>query len=236
MSPRVEIFGTGEQARLYLGDCLEILPGLPRPDALVMDPPYILATAGAGKFRKSRPYLNDITAGEMDQGFDLSLLSAWRADSIVVFCHNDQLYQVLPILRAEFHRHVLCFWNKTNPMPVANKHYQPDLEPYIHAWQANAHPLGELADKKRRWDGPVGKSEWDHPTVKPLGLMLKILRNVNGQTVCDPYMGTGTTGVAAVLSGRRFVGIEKDPRWFDIACRRLKDAVRDRAGAEAVPA
>lgn len=221
MTGRVEIFGP---ATLHLGDCLEILPGLPRPDALVMDPPYVIDTRGAGIFRKARTYLNQISEADIDKGFDHSMLSAWRADSIVVFCHNDQLSVLLPILWVEFPRQVVCFWQKSNPMPVANKHYQPDIEPYIHAWQLHAHPLGELADKKRVWTGPVGKSEFDHPTVKPLGLMQKILRNVNGDVVCDPYMGTGTTGVAALGQGRRFVGIEKNERYFDMACRRIEAA------------
>lgn len=221
---RVETFGA---ATLHLGDCLEILPSLPRPDALVMDPPYEIDTRGAGKFRKARTYLNEITADELDLGFDHSMLNAWRADSVVVFCHNDQLHKLLPIVAVEFHRHAVCAWNKTNPMPVANKHYQPDLEFYIHAWQHGASPTGELETKKRVWRGPVSKSEFDHPTVKPLDLMRKIVGNVAGATICDPYMGTGTTGVAALQHGRRFVGIEKIERYFDLACRRLEDAAAD---------
>lgn len=105
MSSRVETFGA---ATLYLGDCVEILPALPRPAAIVMDPPYLFRSHGAGSFRKRRPNMREIRAAGLDRGFNLSMLTAWRADSIVVFCHNDQLAEILPILKAEFDRYAVC--------------------------------------------------------------------------------------------------------------------------------
>jgi DNA modification methylase len=65
----------------------------------------------------------------------------------------------------------------------------------------------------------------DHPSQKPLPLMLDIVRRTSG-TILDPFMGSGTTGVAAVRLGRRFIGIEIEPRYFDIACRRIEEATR----------
>lgn len=223
MTGRVEQFAG---ATIHLGDCLEILPSLPRPGAIVTDPPYEIDTRGAGKFRQARPYLDEIAAEDLDKGFDHSILSAWRADAVVVFCHNDQLAEILPILAVEFKRYAVCFWAKRNPMPVANKHYLPDLEIYVHAWAEGSHPIGELAEKKRWIELPVGKSEYDHPSVKPFELMRKIIRNVNASSICDPYMGTGTTGVAALSQGRTFVGIEIKEKYFDIACRRLEAIAR----------
>ncbi len=64
-------------------------------------------------------------------------------------------------------------------------------------------------------------ADFDHPTVKPGPVMDKIVRNVAGSTICDPFMGTGSTGVAAIKAGRRFVGIEKNPRHFETAVTRL---------------
>lgn len=111
-------------------------------------------------------------------------------------------------------------------MPVANKHYQPELEFYVHAWRPQAYPVGNLKDKRRVWEGRNPRDIEGHPTVKPLDLMRKIVRNVSGDTICDPYMGTGTTGVAAIEHGRRFIGIEIQPVYFDIACRRLEAAAK----------
>ncbi len=110
---------------------------------------------------------------------------------------------------------------------MANKHYQPDTEIYVHAWNRHFAPVGTLPQKRRYIIANGGQdTSIDHPTVKPLGVMLKIVANVAGQTILDPFMGSGTTGVAAVQMGRSFIGIEREERYFDIACKRIEDAQR----------
>lgn len=211
---------------LYLGDCLEIMPTLGKVDAVVTDPPYEFGADGAGIFRKNKKYMDLIQAGGLDKGFDHTFLTESLCDSVVVFCHNDQLEVLIPWLSARFGRFCLCFWHKDNPMPVANKHYKPDTEIYIHAWNDRGFPIGELEHKGRYFFAPVGKSAYAHPTVKPLALMVKIIRNTNGSRILDPFMGSGTTGVACVKLGRKFIGIELDPKYFDIACRRIEEAYK----------
>ncbi|MDG2512430.1 DNA methyltransferase [Sphingobium yanoikuyae] len=223
-TPTVAIIGA---ATLYLGDCYEILPRLGSIDCGVMDPPYLFEASGGGIFRRGRQCMDKIQAAGLDKGFDPHLITAAQFRSVVVFCHNDQLDTLLPYLSEQFDRFALCFWHKSNPMPVANKHYKPDTEIYVHAWNTGGFPTGELADKARYIVAPVGQqSEFDHPTVKPLPVMRKIIANANGETICDPFMGTGSTGVAALQRGKRFIGIERDPRYFDIACKRIADAQR----------
>jgi DNA modification methylase len=215
-----------EGVTLYCGDASAIVPTLGHFDALVTDPPYEFASSGGGLFRASRQgWMDAIVASGLDRGFDHTILWANLADSIVCFCHNDQLPDLLAWLKTQFPRFALCMWHKENPMPVANKHYMPDTEIYVHAWNENGFPNGALKDKGRWFLAPVGQSEWDHPTVKPLPLMMKVIRNVRGNRILDPFMGSGTTGVAAVKEGRQFVGIEIEPRYFDIACRRISDAL-----------
>lgn len=208
---------------LYLGSCENLLPELGDFDALVTDPPYEFKTSGGGKMRKERKCLEDIRGNNLDKGFDFSIINGLLYRSAVVFCHNDQLHKLLPHMAGNFSRYAVCFWEKSNPMPVANKHYQPDIEPYIHAWNKGGHPDGDLADKKRVIRTTNGKSGYDHPTVKPLAVMEKILKNVTGETVIDPFMGTGTTGLACIRTGKKFVGIERDKKYFDIACERIVD-------------
>lgn len=220
---RIETIAEG--VTLYLGDCREILPTLGKVDAVVTDPPYEFDAQGAGIFRTNRHCMDAILATGLDKGFDHTILTADLCDSVVVFCHNDQLDRLIPWLSSQFDRFAVCMWHKENPMPVANKHYKPDTELYVHAWKSAAHPIGELAEKARWFLAPVGKSEYGHPTVKPLPLMSKIVRNVQGKTILDPFMGSGTTGVASVRNGRDFVGIEVSPNYFDIACRRISDAI-----------
>jgi len=65
-----------------------------------------------------------------------------------------------------------------------------------------------------------------HPTEKPVGLMEMLLVKTPGEWICDPFMGSGTTGVACMNLGRSFIGIEREPKYFDIACRRIEDAQR----------
>lgn len=220
---REEVIG---DARLILADCREVLPTLSGVDAVVTDPPYEFDAEGAGIFRTNRHCMDAILATGLADGFDHKLINAALCSSAVVFCHNDQLDRLIPWLKEQFGRYVVCMWHKDNPMPVANKHYRPDSEIYIHAWKPEAYPVGELADKSRWFFAPVGKSEYGHPTVKPLPLMLKIVKNVQAATVLDPFMGSGTTGVACIQLGRKFIGIEVEPRYFDIACRRIEEATK----------
>lgn len=210
-------------ATLYFGSCYELLPIIGKVDAMVTDPPYEFNTSGGGRLRKSRPNMNQIAAMGIDKGFDHAIFRADLYGSIVTFCHNNQLYKILPHLAAQYRRHALCAWRKTNPMPVANKSYQPECEPYVHAWNPGAHPIGTLADLKRIIDAPVGKSAYDHPTVKPDVVMNKIMRNVNGDTVIDPFAGTGSTGIAALRHGKKFIGIENNAVAFGIMCQRFYD-------------
>lgn len=212
-------------ATLYCGDAYEIRPTLGWFDADVMDPPYVIKTSGGGSFRKHRPYLDQIKDEGLDRGFDHAIINPLLCGSTVVFCHNDQLPEVAATMKGLFHRYALCVWRKTTPMPVANKHYVPEIELYFHAWQRGYHPVGDLNALKRVFEcRSRALKDFGHPTVKPDELMAKIIANVNGQTICDPFMGTGSTGVAAVKAGKLFTGIEHNPAHFETAVRRITEA------------
>lgn len=211
--------------RLFLGDAYEIRPALGWQDADVMDPPYEIKASGGGSFRAHRPYLDLIIEEGLDQGFDHAIINPSLCGAIVVFCHNDQIPEVSRDLKRLFHRFALLCWQKSTPMPVANKHYVPEIEVYFHAWNKGYHPQGELAQLKRVFTcRSRALKDYGHPTVKPDSLMDKILTNVAGQTVCDPFMGTGSTGVAAIKAGRTFTGIEHNPKHFETALRRIEAA------------
>lgn len=213
-------------ATLYHGDAYKIRPQLGRMDCDCMDPPYVIRTEGGGSFRKHRPYLDQIKDEALDVGFDHSIINPLLSASVVVFCHNDQLAEVATTLKGLYHRNALCVWQKSTPMPVANKHYVPECELYFHAWLEGYHPAGELADLKRVITcRSRALKDYGHPTVKPDEVMDKIMRNINGETVCDPFMGTGSTGVAAIKAGKRFWGIEHNAKHFATAVQRITEAV-----------
>ena len=214
-------------ATLYLGDAYAIRPTLGWMDADVMDPPFLLSTSGGGRYRKARRSMDEIADAGIDRGFDLAIANPLLAGAIICFCHNDQLPQLLPAMAGQFHRFALLNWTKAAPQPVANKHYRPDREFYVHAWNKGFHPQGDLADKARSITAAPDrglKKRFGHPTIKPPAVMDKIMRNVAGETICDPFMGTGSTGVAAIKAGKRFFGIERDPRWFEAAVTRISEA------------
>lgn len=233
-------------ATLYCGDAYEIRPTLGHMDVDIMDPPYKFNNSGGGAFRKARGASDQIVEERLDRGFDCSIIDPSLCGSVIVFCHNDQIAELVPgvaepedgqmdaflmadmlaLLKPKFHRAVVLFWEKENPSPHRNKNYLADTEPYIHAWHSGFHPVGDHHDMHRFVRAPSvpGKRLWGHPTVKPDRVMDKILRNANGIRICDPFMGTGSTGVAAIRAGRRFYGIEKNPKHFATAVRRISEA------------
>lgn len=224
-------------ATLILGDAYLIRPTLGWFDADVMDPQYLFDNRGGGAFRKSRKGADMIVAEGLDQGFDKAIVNPLLCGACVVFCHNDQLPDLLPYLNGSFHRFAVLFWRKPNPSPMANKHYLADTEPFIHAWNRGYAPEGEHHDKHRYVDATSRPSAlYGHATVKPDAVMNKIMRNVAGISVCDPFMGTGSTGVAAIKADKRFTGIEKNSKHFETAVRRISDAHRMMKGAETLAA
>lgn len=213
------------RATLYCGDAYQIRPTLGWFDADCMDPPYEFDNSGGGAFRKARGASDQIVAEELDQGFDHKIINPLLCGALVAFCHNDQLPALLPYVDGLFHRFVVNFWTKPNPSPHRNKHYLADTDPYIHAWNRDFAPVGDHHDM-HRWisAGSTPSKLFGHPTVKPDAVMNKIIRNLAGESVCDPFMGTGSTGVAALLAGKRFVGIERNPAHFATAVERISAA------------
>ena len=204
-APEKVIIGNAE---LWHGDCREILPMLPKVDAVITDPPYgIGATAKrcAGPF--SRTWTKETWDAEpCEEGIFLALECA----SVCVVWGGN--YYALPPSRC------WLIWDKCQP----------------EEWYSTAH--AEMAwtnmDKNTRiwrmsqWRA-YGRMDKVHPTQKPLDLMEWCIKHANNPaSVLDPFMGSASTGVACMNLGRRFIGIELERRYFDIACRRIEDAQR----------
>lgn len=211
---RKEIIG---DCTLYLGDCLDILPTLGKVDAVVTDPPYgIKQDKGFGGFggtRLGEPIARKQYEGDWDSAapdaelFDLMLE---RSAEAVIFGGN-YFTAHLPV-----GRHWLV-WDKLNTMPTFS-----DCEL---AWTN----INKKSVKRLRYEynGLLGKREERvHPTQKPVEVMRWAAEQTQGETILDPFMGSGTTGVACVQLQRRFIGIEIDETYFDIACKRIEEAYK----------
>ncbi|MDW9888882.1 site-specific DNA-methyltransferase [Sinorhizobium meliloti] len=212
---RVEVIG---QCELYLGDCMEIMQVLEGVDAVITDPPYgIGAAAGMGGGgtdasgrwkRKPREY----DGRWDDERPSPSVFQAILAISEVQIIWGGNYFADLLPKSGRW-----LFWDKLNSMPSYS-----DGEM---AWSS----LDGNAVKKftRCKNGPASNRDGErvHPTQKPVDLMQWCLSFVTSSSVvCDPFMGSGTTGVACAKLGRRFMGIEIDEGYFNIACERIRKA------------
>jgi DNA modification methylase len=187
--------------RLILGDCRDILPTLGKVDAVVTDPPY-----GIGINKSNRLSISRGHGGENwdDEAADVSWIVPMGVPSIV-WGGN---YFDLPPTRAPL------VWDKNN----AGR----DFADFEMAWTNLDMVARRIVFRPMNMDG--GKV---HPTQKPIEVMRWCVGWLpdDAQTILDPFMGSGTTGVAAVKLGRQFIGIEREPKYFDIACRRISDAL-----------
>ena len=201
---RTEIIG---DATLYLGDCREVLPTLPRVDAVVTDPPYgIGADLGAGKSAKHWAAVTGENRWDA-QPIDFMADVVAAGERAVIWGGN---YYMLPPTAC------WLIWDKE----TAGITTFADCEV---AW-TNLDKAMRL--KRHLWSGPYMKVREDrhHPTQKPLAVMQWAIEQTDARTIIDPFMGSGTTGVACIKLGRKFIGIEIEPKYFDIACRRIEEA------------
>jgi DNA modification methylase len=228
---RVETIG---RATLYLGDCRDILPTLPKVDAVVTDPPYLLSDSGPGEshFGMSLNKFDGAEYKAIVSGFDVegvfgALEAVCQPFNLFCFCSNKQISAIMSYHEAKGRSTTLLVWHKVNAAPFANGVWRGDIEYCIHAKDSGAVFVGNAQEKKKVSEYPLVQDD-AHPTVKPLGLMRKYVGicSHSDQTILDPFMGSGTTGVAAVQMGRDFIGIEREPKYFDIACKRIEQAQR----------
>lgn len=213
-----------EDVRLYCGDCREVLPTLECVDAVVTDPPYgIGESAGKAKTRTSgltsktrtpQSYRKDYG----DEDWDNEPISADLMDAVrlkgrwnVIFGGN---YYNLPATSC------WLVWDKLNG--------DTDFADCELAWTNLPKAVRRI---KFLWNGYMranGETRGDHPTQKPIGVMVWAVQQLPSgvSTILDPFMGSGTTGVAAVKVGKGFVGIEQNERYFEAACRRISDELK----------
>jgi site-specific DNA-methyltransferase (adenine-specific) len=216
---RKEVIGN---ATLYLGDCRDILPTLPKVDAVITDIPYGEVNRKSSGLRNLDKGAADVETCSLEEVLSLLLLG----QSAYVWCGTEQVSELRAGLVAAGYSTRLGVWEKSNPSPMNGQYlWLSALECCVYGKRAGAH-FAEFC-KPPVWRGPTAEKD-DHPTPKPVWLMERqILASVRpGGYVLDGFMGSGTTGVACMNLGRSFIGIEREPKYFDIACRRIEDAQR----------
>ena len=216
-------------AKLYLGDSIEILPLLKDIDLIVTDPPYPLTSGGkntgqlGGKLSKDR-YNNSgliVDCAIKWRDFMPLLYNSLRPNAHCYTMSDDKnLRNMLNAAnKSGFRFHRLLPWDKGNATPT--RWYMKNCEFAGFFFKGKAFAINNCGDKQSSYvpQEPYG----DHPTPKPVDLMRQYIRNSSqkGEIVLDPFMGSGATGVAAIKEGRSFIGIEKNEQFFNMACERI---------------
>ena len=227
---RIETIGA---ATLYLGDCRDVLPTLGKVDCIVSDLPYELESGGnstgemGGKFARG-VYDNsgsiipvDITFAEI-----MPLAAHCLPHGHAYFMVNNRYVAEVQneALAAGFRFHNWLVWDKSTGTP--NRWYMKNCEFTLFVFRGAAKYINDCGSRQLiKCPNVIGG---EHETQKPVPLMEHYIGNSTqrDEIVLDPFMGSGTTGVAAVQMGRSFIGIERDPGYFDIACRRIEQAQR----------
>jgi site-specific DNA-methyltransferase (adenine-specific)/modification methylase len=193
-------------ATLYMGDCMDILPTLDKVDAVITDPPYGMNALDGS--RTARIYgINRSDNWDCEKPKKLVFdLMFDKSKNQIIWGFN---YFIEELKSAK------CFlvWDKPSMAGMKTMSF------------------GEIAFTSL--EGPAklirmesDKSNREHPTQKPIALMKWCIEQAgNPETILDPFMGSGTTGVASIQLGRKFIGIEREPKYFDIACQRIEQAV-----------
>lgn len=216
---RVEHIG---DATLYLGDCLDIMPTLPQFDAVVTDPPY-------GVMYKGSKTKHGVNGGEYSSFIDTpdeikricvpairlaAMLS--RSMAVTVGNANAHLYDAPVAMGAIFYPSGANAgpWGFVCSQPIFYYGKDPFLARGMGS-RPNGFSSTEPADRNIQ-----------HPCPKPLGQVVWLVHRTSfpTETLLDPFMGSGTTGVACAKLGRKFTGIELDEGYFDIACKRIEEA------------
>jgi len=215
---------------LYLGDALDVLPTLEPVDCIVTDPPYMLTTGRNGDYatwQLAADYDNkgaivkcDITWAD----FMPAIFNAMKDGThCYTMCNNRHVKDML--IQAELAGlsfHNLLAWDKKSCTP--NRYYMKNMEFTGFFYKTRSKYLNDCSSQQLM--ACPQENYGGHPTTKPTALMSVYIKNSTalGDVVLDPFMGVASTGVAAARLGRKFIGIEIDEKFFDMACERISKA------------
>ena len=223
--------------RIINGDCLEVMAILEPVSHVISDPPYEqlmqdlhakvkLRRTDGGAERKALTFagINEIRKPLLTEVKRIN--NGW----LLAFCNVEGVwFWRKEIISADLKFKTTCIWVKPDATPKLNGQ-GPALayECITTTWCGKGHARWNAGGKRGVYTHITNQRDRDgrHPTEKPVPLMQELLADFTnpGETILDPFMGSGTTGVACARMGRKFIGIEMDPKYFDVACERIEKA------------
>lgn len=227
--------------KLILGDSIEKMKKFPDNsiDLIITDPPYdVSATNGGGSVnnvKKLNKSLRDLEDANITNGYDIQaygeeFIRIMKEINIYLWCNKKQIpeYFDFYVNKHKCKFDILLYWKK-NALPTYSNKYLTDAEYclYFRKGKGKCFPQS-YEDAQTVYFGQINhkdKKKYGHPTIKPLDFTERMVRNSSreGQIILDPFMGSGTTGVAAVSQNRKFIGIEINEEYYKIAEKRITD-------------
>lgn len=228
---------------LLKGDCLNIIKinNSIKIDAIITDPPYEISNSTGGMMDKgNRNFIKEIDSmGMAKSNFNVDsflmacipLFKDKQSFNGVFFLSLKQLHHYINFAIQNNYQYGLTYWHKSDPAPLCNNKYLNDVELAIYIKGKNSRIMGNYSTKSLVYKSKTNREDkklFFHPTIKPLPLMEKYIINHTSENdiVFDPFMGSGSTGVACKNTNRNFIGIEKDDNYFNIAKKRINESNR----------
>jgi len=213
---------------IICGDAMEELKKLPDKciDMVLIDPPYLQDSHGGGGAFGTRMRNYHKGVDSLGYGFDNfyleEIVRLCKKLNAYIFCSKNQLLQILNYFQK--YKYDILTYHKTNPSPTCNNKYLPDTEYIIYVRESGVRLYGTYHTKKKYFVQENSKSEFKHPTVKPLNIISTLIENstIKGDLVIDFFLGSGTTAVACKQLNRNYIGIELNSDYVKIAKERLK--------------
>ena len=216
---------------LYHGNSYELIKKIPDKsiDCIYTDIPYQMTFTGGGNLsHKLKDYIKD-EVESFSNGIDYSILEDFirisKNINIFIWCSKEQILSIGNFFVKHGAHFNILTWTKTNPIPFGNAIWLSDIEYCLHFYKDAGFNVG-VENKYKNYTSSLNvedKKLYDHPTIKPLELVKRHLLNMTKENdiVFDPFIGSGTTAVAAKELGRRYLGFEIDKKYFEIASDRL---------------
>ena len=228
------------KVRLINQDCIEGMRKLEDSsvDLIVADPPYDIEAINYGgsvnNIKKLNQSLQDLKKADLIKGYDIvafgeEALRVMNEINIYFWCNKKQIPTYFDFYVNKYKcTFGILAWHKTNALPTYSNKYLSDTEYllYFRKGKGKCFPQS-YEDAKTFYVAPINhkdKKKWGHPTIKPLDITEKIIRNSTreGQLVLDPFSGSGTTAIACINNNRNFIGFELDEDYYDIAVKRIE--------------
>ena len=225
---------------IYNEDCLVGMQRIPdgSVDCIITDPPYIIGRSHGGSVNNIKKFnvsLEQLDDAHLREGYDMKAfakevrrLQGGKVNAYI-WCNKAQIADYFKIyvedMKCKFE--IIC-WHKQNALPTYYNKYLSDTEYclYLHTG-GFTHPKNyeDAKTYEVSYINHEDKKRWNHPSIKPIGMMQRFIRNSSkeGAIILDPFIGSGTTAIAALREGRHFIGFELNKEYFDIAQKRISE-------------